>query len=233
MINVHRHNPALHGRLSKLVEAGNVEGLKSALSHLTNNEFRTAGYMLGEEILKEVVSADAFLDFFFGIVPTNSKAYLGTFMKAAQHIYQQYGLELNDARWDQYAETATPIDRKKIVEALLPEMQNVEHAQRLLRLFTDDTVEAQMPFLLNAGTTVCYFILFKSLKKVEDNHAYITQQYIALVRREQKRSYNMASILRHYFGLDNLPGTFSLQLQPYQLSRLDESFETFSKILNQ
>ena len=44
-------------------------------------------------------------------------------------------------------------------------------------------------------------------------------------------AFNMASILAAYFGLGQLPGTFSLTLSPYELSRLDASYEPFRKLL--
>lgn len=43
----------------------------------------------------------------------------------------------------------------------------------------------------------------------------------------------MASIMRHYFDLQDLPGQFSLKLQNYELSRLEISYKTFTKTLNQ
>ena len=36
-----------------------------------------------------------------------------------------------------------------------------------------------------------------------------------------------ASIVKVAFGLDELSGTFSLRLQPYQISRLEQSYEAF------
>ena len=45
------------------------------------------------------------------------------------------------------------------------------------------------------------------------------------------RSFNLACIVHHYFGLNDLPGTFSLRLENYELSRLDGNYEQFCKIL--
>jgi hypothetical protein len=44
-------------------------------------------------------------------------------------------------------------------------------------------------------------------------------------------SFNVASVFKIYFGLDSIRGTFSLQLAPYELSRLEQSYEAFAKVV--
>lgn len=41
----------------------------------------------------------------------------------------------------------------------------------------------------------------------------------------------MASLIREYFGLDEVKGTFSLRLRPYQLSHIETSYESFLDIM--
>ena len=41
----------------------------------------------------------------------------------------------------------------------------------------------------------------------------------------------MAYIIQDYFGLERLPATFSLHLQPYQYSRLEQSYDEFCQLL--
>ena len=233
MVNVHRHNPALRARLKPLADTADAIALQKTLAALSNSEFRTAGILLSEDLLPGVPTSAAFLDLFFGIVPSNPKAYLMTFLKAARTRYAQGRLDLHDSRWDTFAAQASPIDRAKTADTLLPAVHDLTDAMRLLTLFTDDSVPARATVLLRAGTTVAYFLLFQTLKKVEDDRPLIARQYLQLIRKADKRSYNLASILRHYFDLHDLPGNLSLRLQPYQFSRLDITLDTFSKILNQ
>jgi hypothetical protein len=37
----------------------------------------------------------------------------------------------------------------------------------------------------------------------------------------------MASLLRLSFGLEEVRGTFSLSLEPYQLARIEQSYDAF------
>jgi len=120
MVNVHRHNPALRLRLKTLIDAADAEGLLSLLSSLTNSEQRTAGFLMGEELFDTMPNPAQFLDLFLAIVPTQPKAYLGTFLKAAAALYQNGHIALTDDRWQTYAHSASDIDKRKILEALLP-----------------------------------------------------------------------------------------------------------------
>lgn len=233
MINVHRHNPALRARLKPLTDSGNAEGLKVLLNNLSNSEFRTAGYLLAEDLLPAIPSVEVFLNLFFNIVPTNARAYLGTFLKAATAFHADGRLKWHEAGWEAYAETASPIDRRKILDAFLPSARSVAEAKRLVSLFAPSELTARLSYLLKAGTTESYYLMFCLLRSVDDDHAIIRQQYLQLLKRGDQRSFNMACILRQYFDLRDLPGEFSLNLRPYELSRLDLSPETFTKILNQ
>lgn len=94
MAILHKHNPLLRDRLTKYVESGNAEGLKSFMQSLTVSAFRTSGYLLAEEVLVKADN-DIFWQLFITLVPTNAKAYLGTFLKAAVALYKVHKLELN------------------------------------------------------------------------------------------------------------------------------------------
>ena len=55
---------------------------------------------------------------------------------------------------------------------------------------------------------------------------------ISLMKLEKKIAFNMASILKQYYDLQNVPGHLSLHLEPYELSRLDQSYDSFVKIIS-
>lgn len=238
MLNVRQHNPLLRNRLLSYITAHDAAGLADCLATLSNTEFRTAGFLLGEELLpllgnEEEQEATVFWDFFLTIVPRHPKAYLGTFLKAAASLYKAEKLSLNDGRLDSYAkEQASPIDCKKALEALLPEIKTPQDGMRLLQLFSEEKAEAQVQALLKTSTPVGYYLLFRTLKTCEENRQLLHQCCIALLKKGDSRSFNLACILYEYFGLDQLPATFSLQIRPYQLGRLDDSYESFLKILH-
>ncbi len=237
MLNVRTHNPALRSRLAAFTVQGDAEGLLACLKGLSNMEFRTAGFLLAEELLPALAERGAeasptFWNFFSVLVPAHPKAYLGTFLKAAAALHTKGSLCLDDARLETFAAgPATPVDRRKMLETLLPLVQTVEDVDRLLSLFAEDDVKTRAAWLIKAGTSAGYYRLFHLLKTIDEDRPFLCHCCVLLVRKGDRLSCNMASILHGYFGLDELPATFSFQLRPYQLGRLDDSFESFMKTL--
>lgn len=232
MVNVHRHNPALRLRLKSLIDSGDGKGLLAVLQALNNREQRTAGYLLGEELLATMREPQAFLDIFLVVVSANAKAYLVTFLKAARELYGTGQLSLTDERWTAFAATASAVDCCKVLDTLLPVANKADEVAALLQNFATDSAEEQITYLLRSGTTASYYYLFRLLQRVEDQRELLRRCYVGLVQRGEHRSFNMACIVRSYFDLHELPGNFSLNLQPYQFSRLDLTPESFAKVLN-
>ena len=48
-----------------------------------------------------------------------------------------------------------------------------------------------------------------------------------LMKRGDGLSFSMASLLRLSFGFEEVRGTFSLSLEPYQLARIEQNYEAF------
>lgn len=232
MINVHRHNPQLSARLKTLVESDNGPALAESLSRLTNSEFRTAGFLLAEEILPNF--PNSFWNLMLLIVPINSKAYLGTFLKAFSTICKRDATFLSSsfAHLKQYASLgATQVDLRKCLEAILPLANSPEEVHSVVVSLTFNVDTQLLPQLFKAGTQAAYFLMFKVLKTNDENVSLIRQYCLELMKRGDLRSFNLACILRTYFDLPDLPGSFSLKLQPYELGRLDQSYEKFCKLL--
>ena len=53
----------------------------------------------------------------------------------------------------------------------------------------------------------------------------------AIMKKSDDMSFNMASLLRSYFDLHEIKSTFSLQIEPYELSYIEQSYENFEHIL--
>lgn len=225
-----RHNPVLERRLLAYLGADDIQGLRSFLEGLSNQDFRTAGFLLGEKLLPKLAnSPTVFWNSFLVLVSSNSKAYLGTFLKAVITLYSAGQFNLDVLTLQQFADVASPIDCRKLLLTLLPVVRTVEEVRLLLHLYCSDDIPAQAFYLLSAGTLPCYYEMFQQLKKVEHDTKLLRTYSVQLMQRGDNLSYNMASILQSYFALGELPGTFSLRLRDYELSRLDGSFELFKK----
>lgn len=211
-------------QLAVLIRQGKIAELREFLASLRNANFRAASLVLAEGELWQGVAN--FWDFAATLVQANNKAYLGTMLKAA--VASRNYLPTNA-----FAEVClTDIDRKKVLEGLLHYASSPAEASNLLRLFPIEPTSIVESILFRVGSSVCYFALFNLLKQHDDSPAYLRRFGVELIRKGDKRSFNLACIIKEYFGLPELPGTFSLSLQPYELSRLDTSFETFQTIVN-
>ena len=225
-----RHNPVLERSLRNYLKAGDTQGLRLFLEELSNQEFRTAGYLLSERLLLETTDGkDTFWHFFLELVPYNAKAYLGTFLKAAVTLYKEGKLQLDESALTQFSKTASPIDCRKLLRTFLPVLKFCMEVRQLMRLFSSDEIETQIAILMSAGTLPSYYEMFQQFKKLEHDSMMLRHYCILLMQRGDNLSYNMASIMQSYFGLGELPGTFSLRLRTYELSRLDGSYELFKK----
>ncbi|MBQ8226170.1 MAG: hypothetical protein IJZ92_01850 [Bacteroidaceae bacterium] len=230
MYNVRPHNPALLQRLRGYAQQNDAEGLRDCLSGLSNSAFRTAGFMLGETVLPEL-EAEQFWHFFEVIVPTHTKAYLGTFLKAAIHKFAAGGLTDGREALQRFSSQATAIDLRKIIEQLLPSLTQTADIEMLLDICCHGNIKQEVAALMRTNGEAGYYILFNRLKKLEGEPELLRSHCLTLMRKNDHRSFNLACIIHHYFGLNDLPGTFSLRLETYELSRLDGNYKHFCKIL--
>ena len=220
-----------NAQIEQLILSRDLPTLLRTLQSLSHSEFREASRQLAETILP--AHHECFWEVFSYIVPTNSRAYLGTFLKAATTIAKRQGEEfLLHPLLAQYAvKQANQIDRQKCLDALLPIATRTQSAEHLLQHLSSDNLDATAISLYRAGTPLAYYHLFKYLKTIEDDIPTLRRYALAMIKRGDSLSFNMARVIQDYFALDNLPATFSMRLQPYQLARLDQSFEGFLSIV--
>lgn len=210
--------------LTAYVRQGKAEEMCAYLASLRNASFRTASLCLGEASLWQ--GSDSFWHFAAVLVSANNRAYLGTMLKAAVALH-------NVTPTPEFAQACTTdIDRKKVLEALLPLVTSPTDMQQLIRLFRIESDAIIEGILYRVGTATAYFLLFNLLKQHEDETDYLRRFGVELIRKGDKRSFNLACVIKEYFALPSLPGTFSLSLKPYELSRLETSYETFLTIIN-
>lgn len=221
-------------RLATFLDSGGAEALRDYLKTLRNTEFRAAGAVLGEGSFWKEASEAEFWRFFLVLATDNAKAYVGTMLKAAVTRHRRQPLTCVGDDFETFAtKTASAIDRRKSLDALLPLFEEPGQVERLTTLFrmNGESERAQAGVLFRAGTPAAYFKLFLLLRKWEGDAATLRRFAVELIRKGDKTSFNLACMIREYFHLDDVPGTFSLQLPAYELSRLDARYETFRKIL--
>lgn len=219
----------LKAQLAVFIRGGKSEALRDYLLTLRTADFRLAGTVLADKTLWEMLNTESavadFWTFAAVLVAADSRAFLGTMLKAA------IALRLNAPTPAFAVACTTAIDCRKVLEALVPTAATPMEVNALLQAFASEE-SVNEAVLFKVGTAPAYFVLFNLLKQHEDDAPYLRRFGIELIRKGDKRSFNLACIIKEYFGLPELPGTFSLSLQPYELSRLDTSYDTFLTIIN-
>ena len=226
---------ALRTRLSSHLALCRFDALRDHLLALRNAELRAASVVLAEANFWTSLSDEAFWSAFRTLCRADSRAFLGTLLKAAVGRRKHGGLQWTAPDFFGFCrEDATAIDRRKMLEALLPLASTPEEAESLLAELwhREEGEKVRAAQLFRAATSPTYFLLFKTLRHFEDDKNYLRRVALELMRRGDKAAFNLAGMLREYFALGELPGTFALQLPPYELSRLDSRYDAFLKILN-
>ena len=202
------------------------DGLVRLLSSFSRSEQRTAGYMLGERLLLDS-PAELYWQMTEALVRYDSKAYLITLMKTFLLRLRQGTASLSDVPFGRLAAGFNEVERQKVALLLLPEFEQPKQVEHLFQLLGLAKGREQLVYLIRVDTLPCLFLLLRSLRYVEHDRAEVLKVARQLMKRGSGSSFNLASIVKVAFGLDELSGTFSLRLQPYQIARLEQSYEAF------
>ena len=226
-------NSVLFKKLSLLVEQKDYVGLTAFLDDLSNSQYRTAGYVLGERIGVSL-QPDSFWKLFIVLVRYDSKAFLVTMLKSfiegmEQGRFSLYDQGFNDAAMEL---KSSPIDAQKTVQTLIPVLEQVQSVRHLFTVLGYDEMSSWIPFLLKSFNKVTAFILLQSLHYVEQDRAFLLRVGYFIISRGDSFTFNVASLIKSIYGLEELKGTFSLRLQPFELSRIEKSYEAFCSVVD-
>jgi hypothetical protein len=220
------YSKTIEQHLLQPLKDADSEGLVRLLSSFSRSEQRTAGYMLGEHLLLDC-PAELYWQMTEALVCYDSKAYLITLMKTFLLRLRQGTASLSDVPFGRLAAGFNEVERQKVALLLLPELEQPKQVEQLFQLLGLAKGREQLVYLIRVDTLPCLFLLLRSLRYVEHDRAEVLKVARQLMKRGSGSSFNLASIVKVAFGLDELSGTFSLRLQPYQIARLEQSYEAF------
>ena len=220
------YSKTIEQHLLQPLKDADPEGLIRLLSSFSRSEQRTAGYMLGERLLLDC-SAELYWQMTEALVCYDSKAYLITLMKTFLLRLSRGTASLSDVPFGRLAAGFNEVERQKVALLLLPELEQPKQVEQLFQLLGLAKGREQLVYLIRVDTLPCLFLLLRSLRYVEHDRAEVLKVARQLMKRGSGSSFNLASIVKVAFGLDELSGTFSLRLQPYQIARLEQSYEAF------
>ena len=209
-----------------VVQSGDAEGLVRLLASFSRSEQRTAGYMLGERLLLDCPK-DLYWKMTEALVLYESKAWLITLMKTFLMRLKNGTAALSDKPFAELAAGFNEIERQKVALLILPELESPKLVEQFFSLMGIAKGREQMVYLVRIDTLPCLFLLLRSLRYIEHDREEVLKVTRQLMKRGSGASFNLASIIKVAFGLDELQGTFSLRLQPYQIARLEQSYDAF------
>lgn len=236
------YHPVVCQRLSAIFEGREWDILIPYLTTLSNSHFRTAGYLIGERCLP-AVGADDFWAVAQRLILWDAKAFTVTVGKAASARFKSGSLSLDDAGFlhlmSALQDDSHVIDREKLLRLWLPSATKPETMEQLFNHLGVLTPRRRVDFLLQYDNLCAAFVLLRTLRFEEHDRDYLTGVCRQLIRRAATQSsatssggslsFNLASLLRTYFDLPDLRGTFSLHLEPYELTSIDTDFDVFRR----
>lgn len=220
------YSKTIEQHLLQPLKEADSDGLVRLLSSFSRSEQRTAGYMLGERLLL-YCPVELYWQMTEALVCYDSKAYLITLMKTFLLRLSRGTASLSDVPFGRLAAGFNEVERQKVALLLLPELEQPKQVEHLFQLLGLAKGREQLVYLIRVDTLPCLFLLLRSLRYVEHDRAEVLKVARQLMKRGSGSSFNLASIVKVAFGLDELSGTFSLRLQPYQIARLEQSYEAF------
>ena len=228
------YNPAIASRLRQLVAAADWAALTAYLSGLSNAHFRTAGYILGERVLAEA-EPEVFWEAMLRLVAWQPKAFVVTLAKSALPRLKAGTLTVGDAGFVRLATSLAGeshvIDREKLLLQWLPAVVEPQTMERLFDMLGVADARRRLDFLMRVATLPSGFVLLRTLRFEEHDRELLADTCRQLMRRATSESFNLASLIREFFGLEEVRGVFSLRVEPYEMSRVDTDYDVFCRVV--
>ena len=226
------HASPIAQRLQTLAQAADWDAILLYLQSLSNAQFRTAGSLLGSSILPSLDEPQAWA-LALHLSSHHPRAFLVTVLKPLAQGVADRRLRLRSAGGRAFVAWASQgeEDRRKTLDHLLPVLPTPDDVLWLLRhLNVEDGLPRLAP-LLRAATMPCAYVLVRALRYVEHDRPLLLRVARHLMQRGDSLGFNLASLLRAQHGLEQLRGTFSLHIEPYQLARLDSDYQAFCQAM--
>lgn len=219
--------------IREAIEAHDHEQLHRILGRLTNMEFKRTEQSVRESLLPSL-SNELFWEALLGLIKFRRQAFMSGIMAVETFAKKR---TLNFAceeaqRLSDYVRTSCPPDATdKLVSMALPKMQTEAQADGLFQCFHVENPRTRIAHLLKSESPLAYYVLFKSLKHIPDQKDIVRKSCIYIMKRNNDMAFNMVSILRTYFGIDDLKSRLSLRIEPYEMPLIERSYETFQDFL--
>ena len=219
-------------RVIQLIGTRDWEGLSQMLGSLSNMELRRMERVMREEVLKELEN-DLFWETLLHIIIFKRAAFISG-VTAVTHLVKDGTLNFEVEgvrRLYEHLKVTNVESLVKICNMMMPELRTEAQVMGMFEAFHVENEVTRLTVLLKAEHDLSYYLIFKTLKLIEDK-AIARKCCVALMKRQDDRAFNAVCLIKAYFGLDDLPARFSLTIEQYELSHIDRDYNTFIHVLN-
>ena len=219
-------------RLEQLIGTRDWEGLTQMLGNLSNMELRRMERVMREEVLTGLEN-DLFWETLLHLIIFKRAAFISG-VTALTHLAKDGTLDFEVKSVDRLCEHLKATNQESLVKMcnmMVPELRTEAQVMGMFEAFHVENEVTRLAVLLKAEHDLSYYLIFKTLKLIEDKLV-ARKCCVALMKRQDDRAFNTVCLIKAYFGLDDLPARFSLTIEQYELSHIDRDYNTFIHVLN-
>ncbi len=219
-------------RLEQLIGTRDWEGLTQMLGNLSNMELRRMERVMREEVLTGLEN-DLFWETLLHLIIFKRAAFISG-VTALTHLAKDGTLDFEVESVGRLCEHLKATNQESLVKMcnmMVPELRTEVQVMGMFEAFQVENEVTRLAVLLKAEHDLSYYLIFKTLKLIEDKLV-ARKCCVALMKRQDDRAFNAVCLIKAYFGLDDLPARFSLTIEQYELSHIDRDYNTFIHVLN-
>ena len=219
-------------RVEQLIGTRDWEGLTQMLGNLSNMELRRMERVMREEVLTGLEN-DLFWETLLHLIIFKRAAFISG-VTALTHLAKDGTLDFEVESVGRLCEHLKATNQESLVKMcnmMVPELRTEAQVMGMFGAFHVENEVTRLAVLLKAEHDLSYYLIFKTLKLIEDKLV-ARKCCVALMKRQDDRAFNAVCLIKAYFGLDDLPARFSLTIEQYELSHIDRDYNTFIHVLN-
>ncbi len=226
------HEMTNKDRVTQLISTRDWEGLTQMLGNLSNMELRRMERVMREEVLTGLEN-DLFWETLLHLIIFKRAAFISG-VTALTHLAKDGTLDFEVESVGRLCEHLKATNQESLVKMcnmMVPELRTEAQVMGMFEAFHVENEVTRLAVLLKAEHDLSYYLIFKTLKLIEDKLV-ARKCCVALMKRQDDRAFNAVCLIKAYFGLDDLPARFSLTIEQYELSHIDRDYNTFIHVLN-
>lgn len=219
-------------RITQHINNRDWQGLQRLLGGLSNMEFRRAEHVVRTEVLPKLDN-DLFWETLLHLIYLKRQAFIAG-VTSCEHLVKDGTIKVQNEHTEalyNHLKTTNPESITKIANMLTPQLKTEQQMMDMFNGLHIDNDITRISVLLKTETPLSYYLIFKSLKMLDDR--LIARKCCnVLMKRKTDMAFNATSIIKTYWAIDDLPARFSLNIEEFELNHIDRNFSNFVHILN-